>query len=410
MEQTIGVRVVLILVALSAMAFLATVLGNFIGFFADTILILFIAWIVASNLRHFAEWIGRRIRVPYMLGAVLAYVIFLLPLLTVIAFLIPVTIRQVIQFSELVPDLIERWPEYLENAELWLLGFGVQVDLLQLAQSDTLIEAGNSTASTLGRSAVTVAQAIGTFIFQGTLTLVLTFYMLIDYDRLSTLVFRFIPSRFRPVAHAIFTQMDQTFHSYIQGIAVISLVYAMGTTFVMAVQGLPLALPIGLIAGLFITVPFIGDIIAISIPVVLSLFSGSASTILFVLISLIALQQVMSNIVSPRLLESAVKMPALLVILAVIIGAKLAGLWGALLGVPVMAAAYSFAIACLDQGSFMRVQIETSDEHAPDDAEQKNLVEERSAEDQMSVKNEDPVKEELPATGSVSGPVFANED
>ena len=138
--------------------------------------------------------------------------------------------------------------------------------------------------------------------------------------------------------------IDETFRSYLRGMMLISLIYGVGTASVMLATGLPAALPVALVSSLLLAVPFIGDWLALALPLIIAALSGDFVKLITVLLVLLFIQQVMLNLLSPRILGSAVRMPAILVVVAVVLGARLAGITGALLGVPTMGVIYTLAV------------------------------------------------------------------
>ena len=124
----------------------------------------------------------------------------------------------------------------------------------------------------------------------------------------------------------------------------VSLIYGVGTASVMLATGLPAALPVALISSVLLAVPFIGDWLALALPLIVAAVAGDFITLIIVLAALLFVQQVMLNLLTPRILGHSVRMPAMLVIIAVVLGARLAGIAGALLGVPTMGVIYAFAV------------------------------------------------------------------
>ena len=162
--------------------------------------------------------------------------------------------------------------------------------------------------------------------------------------------------------------IDETFRSYLRGMVLISLIYGVGTASVMFATGLPAALPVALISSLLLAVPFVGDWLALALPLLIAALSGDFVKLLTVLLVLLFIQQVMLNILSPRILGSAVRMPAMLVVVAVVLGARLAGITGALLGVPTMGVIYTLAV---HYGMVIRTRREAE--------EQRRILENREA-------------------------------
>jgi predicted PurR-regulated permease PerM len=125
---------------------------------------------------------------------------------------------------------------------------------------------------------------------------------------------------------------------------VVSMIYGVGTASVMLATGLPAALPAAIISSLLLAVPFIGDWLALALPLLIAIVAGDFITFIIVLAVLLFVQQVMLNLLTPRILGHAVRMPAMLVIISVVLGARLAGVPGALLGVPTAGVLYTLGV------------------------------------------------------------------
>jgi len=111
-------------------------------------------------------------------------------------------------------------------------------------------------------------------------------------------------------------------------------VYGLGTLVIMSVFGVPFGLLSGFVAGMLMLIPFIGPAVGLVPPLGVTLVTHS-DAFWPVCIGVLALQQVIVNFLAPRLMSRAMGLHPLVVFLAVLLGAKLAGLWGAIFGVPV---------------------------------------------------------------------------
>jgi predicted PurR-regulated permease PerM len=83
-------------------------------------------------------------------------------------------------------------------------------------------------------------------------------------------------------------------------------------------------------------IPFLGPVVAVIVPVTIALLTQPGVTLLL-FIALLALQQVIFNVLAPRILSHQVGLHPLLVFFAVLTGARVAGVWGAIFGVPIVA-------------------------------------------------------------------------
>ena len=344
-ERSFWVRAAVILIAVAAGVYLVQAVGRLWGFMGDLIMIIFFSWLVGSVLIHFVNGL---MRVPFMKrpAAILLIYLALVTLVADFAFLVlPAAVNQLLDLVDNLPNLVARIPEWLENIEVFLARFGVVVDLANRYRADLSIDVILSdSANFVADNAVSIAQTIASAVFAIGLVIVLSFYVVLDGGRRLNEALTVLPPRVETEVRLVLRTFDDIFQGYIRGMLLVSLIYGVGVATVMMVTGLPAALPIAIIASLLLAVPFIGDFLALGLPLIVAALAGDVATFLTVLITLVFIQQVMLNLLTPRILGHAVRMPAGLVLLAVVVGIQLAGIPGALLGVPASAVIYSLSI------------------------------------------------------------------
>src|SRR5438093_1750294 len=144
-----------------------------------------------------------------------------------------------------------------------------------------------------------------------------------------------LPSTYRDDARYFFVSVNRAFAGFIRGRLAQAALYGMGTAAVMQLVGLQLVLLSAVLAGAFMLLPFIGPFLALVMPLVVAAVT-TPDRFLVVLVALFILQQIVINVIAPRLMSETVGMHPLLVFLAVLGGAKVAGVWGAVFGVPIV--------------------------------------------------------------------------
>ena len=343
LERNFWVRTAIVVIAFSAIIFIVDTVRRVWDFLGDLILVFFLAYLVGSLIIHTVRWL---MRVPGMKRP-LAILIVYLALITVVAVIgalvIPATITQVVTLAEDIPGYVERIPEFVTAAEEYLAGFDIQVDLTTLLQIDRLGEIAAGVQESITSNAAGLLGNVVAVVFAISLIIVISFYVVLDGGRRLNEALKVLPRNAERETRYVLGVIDETFRSYLRGMMLISLIYGVGTASVMLATGLPAALPVALVSSLLLAVPFIGDWLALALPLIIAALSGDFVKLLTVLLVLLFIQQVMLNILSPRILGSAVRMPAMLVVIAVVLGARLAGITGALLGVPTMGVIYTLA-------------------------------------------------------------------
>jgi predicted PurR-regulated permease PerM len=183
---------------------------------------------------------------------------------------------------------------------------------------------------------VTIATSIVGGFLGASLILIISFYIMLDGDKIARLFVGLMPERYREGVGSALDQVDRTFGGFVRGQIVQAVVYATGTWVVMALAALPYSLVLSISAGVAMVIPFIGPYLAMGPPIILAIILTPGS-VWWVFILLFILQFVVVNVLAPRIMSRQVGIHPLLVFAAVLIGAQVAGGFGAIFGVPAAA-------------------------------------------------------------------------
>lgn len=343
LERNFWFRTAVVVIAFSAIIFLVDAMRKVWDFLGDLILVFFLAYLVGSLIIHTVRSLMRIPGMKRPLAILIVYLVLLSIVAVIGALVIPATITQVITIAEDIPSFVDRIPEFIQAAEEYLAGFEIRVDLTTLLQVEQLGSIAANLQERITSNAVGLLGNVVAVVFAVSLITVISFYVVLDGGRRLNEALKVLPRNAERETRYVLGVIDETFRSYLRGMMLISLIYGVGTASVMLATGLPAALPAALVSSLLLAVPFIGDWLALALPLIIAAVWGDFTDLITVLLVLLFIQQVMLNILSPRILGSAVRMPAMLVVIAVVLGARLAGITGALLGVPTMGVIYTLA-------------------------------------------------------------------
>ena len=183
--------------------------------------------------------------------------------------------------------------------------------------------------------------------------------MLMDGDALWNRFSGLLSEDLRSEFELLRLSSDRAFGGFIRGSLILGLVYGVATLLILVAFGVPFSGVLAVFSGLFVIIPFFGPIIAI-VPVLAITFLGAPGSFLPVTILSILLQQVMLNAVSPRIMSKSIGIHPLFVFLALLLGSKVAGFWGVLLGVPVAGVINTFIQYSFEVGSGRRKRHEAA--------------------------------------------------
>ena len=303
------------------------------------------------------------ILMPFLSAAILAYiadplvdklekkmsrtlsvsVVFLvLSLIAILLLLIvlPLIERQVIVLAEKLPVYIDRAQQYLlpllkEHVGLDIAAF--DLDMLKKSLSNYWKAAGGIAAnvlSSISHSGLILAGWIANFL----LMLVVTFYLLRDWDILVEKIHALIPRKNENTIVTIVKESDEVLGAFFRGQMLVMLVLSMVYTVGLMIVGLDTALLIGGLAGLVSFVPYLGFIIGIVVASIAALMQFQEIIPLFYVAIVFLIGQMLEGmLLTPLLVGDKIGLHPVAVIFAVLAGGQLFGFVGVLLALPVAA-------------------------------------------------------------------------
>lgn len=269
-------------------------------------------------------------------------------------------------FSVVIPKLVENVNVFTEslkvytaNLEAWLVNFAqnsdsdlvasFSLDLSSLFENlssylEKILSDALSAASFAMSQVMTVTGNVVSVVVNGVVALVFSIYMLADRKNLCAqckrILYAYTPQKFADRTSYIATKTNFIFSKFVAGQLLEAFILgglcATGMLFIQA----DYALLIGIIVGVTALVPVAGGYIGGGFSFVL-LFMVNPMRALIFLVFLLVLQQLEGNLIYPRVVGSTLGLPGLWVVFAVIVGAGLFSLVGALLAVPVVSLLYA---------------------------------------------------------------------
>lgn len=162
------------------------------------------------------------------------------------------------------------------------------------------------------------------------------FYVLRDKVKVRRNFYALMPDVVRDDVRSIMRIIDELLSAYIRGQLLMMLIVGAMSTIALFIIGVDLALVLGTFAGVFEVIPFLGPYIG-ALPAVLIALLDQPIKALWVILAFAAIQQVESIVLRPLVAGHAVRFHPAVVMVIVVMGAEIAGIWGMLLGVPVAA-------------------------------------------------------------------------
>lgn len=294
----------------------------------DIVMALIFAIIVASAIEPGIEWLKQR-KIPRLLAVIIIYLAIVALFFFGIYLVIPLLLDEFRDIAQTLPVLQQQVLDFLGRANLPFIPFFGE-DPSQLLRAPLEYLQG------LTQGVFTFASAIFGGIFSFVLIIVFSFYLLAQEKGIESFLRLIIPVAYEPYAidlwHRSQHKLGQWFRAQLLLGAIVGVLIFFGLTFL----GVRHAFVFAVLAAVFEIIPIVGPILA-AVPAVLVAFISS--TVLgFITIALyIVVQQVESNVIVPVILRKAIGLSPLIVVLSLLVGAKIGGVFGILLAVPLAA-------------------------------------------------------------------------
>lgn len=343
-------RILVWLIIIAVAVFLLERLFALMTHFATPLLLFGLAWLIALTLQPAVErltnldlpkpLVSRRAvdsavwRMPRGLAVLLVYLALLAVIIVLVISLVPVIGSQLVGVETTLPNAIDQIAGWFSGIEEELQRFGYRGDLERIVQPEALAQQVGAVGSTVVEQSLTIASSIATLLINLILVLILSFYMTLDGPRLTERILEILPQTWRADTLRLFSIMNNTFGGFLRAQLVQSVIYGLATALLMGVMGISYVALASVLAAIVVLIPLIGGVTAMVPPLVIVLIEAP-DRFLFMLIALVIVQQVLFNVIMPRLMGQIVGLHPLLVFAAILVGATLAGGWGLFFGIPI---------------------------------------------------------------------------
>lgn len=316
-------KVVLVLVLVVAVYYLRSILA-----------MIFIAFMLASLIDPLADKF-EKYKIPRGLAVLLICIVFIGTFSGILILLVPPVIEQVREFIRDFGIYWDRISSSFEALERWGSEQGITSSFQKSLES---IE------SSLGKAVTGIFTTVSG-IFGGIVTfvvvLVMTFYMVVEENSIKRLVRNIAPDEVLPYFSQRLGAVKKKLGDWLRGQIILMFIIGLFAYVGLLILGVEYALVLGVFAGLTEIIPYVGPILG-AIPAVFLALADSPLKAFLVVIFYFIIQQVENNFLVPKVMQRAVGLNPIISIVALLIGAKVAGFVGILMAIPVTTAASVF--------------------------------------------------------------------
>lgn len=344
-ERHAVLRLLLYMVTIITALYAGQMVWAMLLHFGDIILLFFLAWIVCFILQPLSAFLERR-----GLSRVVAVSAIYLSLLGVacgsIVLAIPLIQTQVGRVAAevavtLAPENVTTLTAHAVT-NLHHLGLSAKDAQALVGQISSRIPQWTGAFTGQAVDATTAAAgAIVGLLFNTVLVTMLSFYMMLDGDRLVASFVKRLPPAWHPDIQLLQRKIETSFGGYLRAQLIVALLYGALTGISLLVLGQPNGLLFAVLAGLLMLVPFIGPFLAVVPPLILVILQSPNNevvrNVIILLVCLVIAQQITMKLIAPSIMSAHVGLHPLVLFAALLVGAQEGGVWGALFAAPIAA-------------------------------------------------------------------------
>ncbi len=296
----------------------------------DVIAILIFAVIIASALEPVLEFSQKK-KIPRLLSLIVIYILFFVFFAALIYILLPLLLDQFRDFSQNYPIYFGKIEE-AAGTIIFLPGLSGNIHEL-LGQLTGQIP---SFTSLLSYASSIVGGVVSLMV-----VLAVSFYLSWSRGALDDFLRSVLPPRFETYIHGLWLRAQKKMGRWLQAQIFLSFIMAVIVGVGLWILGVKYAFLIAIVVGILEIVPLVGPIISGGLATIIAL-SQSTMLGLWTLIFFIAAHQLENHILVPLLIKKLVGLNPVAIILAILVGAKLGGIFGVILAVPLAAVVDEF--------------------------------------------------------------------
>lgn len=304
------VRILIILLIIAVGSYVVSLAWtSVISKFLDLFAVLLSAWLLSFALIPVAGRIQKLLKSSKLIATIITYILILIILSLVSIVYFPIVISQSLSLTGI-------FPQYLKTAPPVLVSF---------------IESLNSQ---IGNSVIFIP-SVAQFLFSAIITLILSFYFIVDREKINREFYNLVPRPWHDFLHFTEKVINDTFVSFLRVQLFFAISTGVLTWIVLRLFSIDFAASLALLSGVFAFIPLIGPFLALIPPVLVALLSDPVKALMIAGILLVA-QQIIFNVIGPKLLGQAFKLHPVIILLSFLVGLQFAGNLGAVFAIPVL--------------------------------------------------------------------------
>ncbi|OGH33800.1 MAG: hypothetical protein A3A47_02010 [Candidatus Levybacteria bacterium RIFCSPLOWO2_01_FULL_37_20] len=304
-----SVRLLVLLLTIAVSIYLFGIAWQVITQFSDILIILILSWILSFVLEPVVARISSKTRLSLVWSTFITYILLTGLFVIVIFLFVPELITQIQTLAKVLPSYLTSYPIFQNRFD--------------------------SAITSVLNNSLSLASSLAQFFVSLIFVLILSFYFIVDKEKINDEIFELTPKKWHERLTFFQEVIEDTFTSFLRVQLLFGLTAGLATWVVLKTLGVDFAASSSVLAGIFTMVPLIGPFLGL-IPPLLVAFIADPTKAVVALIILFVVQQIIFNVMGPKLLGKAFRIHPAVVLVSFLIGLRIAGGIGAILAIPVL--------------------------------------------------------------------------
>lgn len=308
-KDVTSLRLLALTVTGMAVLFFASYIFKLVSLLSDVVIVLLLSWLISFLFEPVVDRLTS-LGLSRFWAALVVYALFTVLTIGLFVLALPIVVSQINTLLSLAPTFAQYVPGWANKI---------------LDVSFSVLE-----------NSVGLAGRVASFLFYFLFILILSFYILLDKQKIWQWFMLVVPTKYQDEAEFVRQVIDNTFAGFIRVQVVLGLIFGLIVFIFLSIFTPSFAVLGGLLAALLSIIPIIGPLLGLVPPFLAGLTLGFSSTI-WLTLAIFILQQIELNVFAPKLWGKALRIHPIVVLLSFLVGLKVGGVWGSVFAVPIAA-------------------------------------------------------------------------
>ena len=280
-----------------------------------------------------------RHKIPRWAGTTIAFLVITLVVVGCFLALIPALTSQLSSFVNQLPSYTARLQGLVSDISSNMAFVDSATINSALSDFSTFVrQQAGSLASTLASGLIGGLVSLGNVVLIAFISLICSFWILLDLPTITREITSIIDEKYQDDAEILAYAFGNAVYGWAKSTLLCAVITGVASWLVFLIMGIPYSAVLGFLCGILYFIPYIGPMISCALVAVIALFASPVICILSIVANVV-INNIVGNIISPKLMKSSVNVYPALILIAILVGSALGGIAGMLLSIPVIGAA-----------------------------------------------------------------------